>query len=399
MKNLIDKIRELTKKEYPEVLKIRRYIHQNPELSFHEKETSALIENELNKLNIQYKKNIAGYGIVAKIEGGGKGKVVGLRADMDALPLQEKNDISYSSKNKGIMHACGHDAHTAMMLGVARVLVQIRHQLNGIVLLIFQPAEEKIPGGAKQMIDEGAFKDITPDLIIGQHVLPEMNVGHVGTRKGPYMASTDEIYLTVKGKGGHGGMPDLNVDSVLMAAQIIVSLQQIVSRNAPPSVPTVLSFGKIIGNGATNILPDEVKIEGTFRSMDEQWRQKAHDRITETAKHIAQSMGGDCDVKVMKGYPVLVNHEEAGDFCIEGMKQILDKDNFENLDVRMTAEDFSYYSSVCPSFFYRLGTGNVKKETHKPLHSSRFNIDEEAMKTGVEVMSWLAVKYLLQFGD
>ena len=384
---------------FDEIVAIRQHIHSHPELSFEENETALFIMQKLDEYGISYKSNIAsGNGIIATIHGskvsGNKKRVVALRADMDALPINEENKVPYKSQNKGVMHACGHDVHTSSLLGTAKILNEIKTDFTGTVILIFQPAEEIIPGGAKQIIDSGVLNNPKPDIIIGQHVMPSMEVGTVGFKQGLYMASSDEIYLTVKGKGGHAAMPFDITDTVLIASHIIVALQQIVSRNANAAIPTVLSFGKVIANGSVNVIPNEVRIEGTFRTMNEEWRKEAKKKITSIAKSIAQSMGGDCDVEIKKGYPFLINDENITDELTDYAKDFINNDNVIDMDIRMTAEDFAYYSQEFPACFYRLGTGNAKKGITSPLHSTTFNIDEEALKTGMGMMAWLAVSFL-----
>ena len=293
-----------------EVVAIRRYLHQHPELSFKEYKTADFVENKLKEYGISNQKRIVETGIIAIIEGVNPSKkTIALRADLDALPIQEDNEVDYKSVNDGIMHACGHDVHTSSLLGVAKMLNELKSEFEGTVKLIFQPGEEIIPGGASLVIKEGGLQNPEPTAIIGQHVYPQLEAGKVGFRSGMYMASADELYVTVKGKGGHGALPQLNIDPVLIASHIIVSLQQIVSRGAHPTVPTVLSFGKVVANGATNIIPDEVKLEGTFRTMNEEWRANAHVKMKKMAESIAEGMGGSCDFEVRKGYPFLVNDD------------------------------------------------------------------------------------------
>lgn len=391
---LKNRIRQLTLEFFSEIVKNRRYLHQNPELSFREFKTADFISGKLTEYGIKHKCGIAKTGIVGWIEGHNpKFKMVAIRADMDALPIQEENDVPYQSLNKGIMHACGHDLHMASLLGAARVLNQTKDEFEGTIMLIFQPSEERLPGGAKLMMEEGIFDDRKPDAIIAQHVLPSMDAGFVGFKSGVYMASTDELYVTLRGKGGHGAIPHEVIDPVLAASHIIVALQQIVSRNAEAVVPTVLSFGKVIANGSTNIIPNEVYMEGTFRTMDEKWRVTAHKKILKLARSIAEGMGVECDFEIKKGYPVLVNDEEVTDYAEACAGELLGKDKIKPLDIRMTAEDFSYFSHKYPCTYYRIG---IKKtgESGYPLHSSKFNIDEEAFKTSVSLMAWLGIKLL-----
>lgn len=390
---LQDKIKAIAEAYHKDTIKIRRHLHKNPELSYQETKTGHFIAAELDRLGISYQHGVADNGVVALIKGKNSDKnIVALRADIDALPILEENNVSYKSKNEGVMHACGHDVHTASLLGVAHILQEVREEFEGSVKLIFQPAEEKLPGGASLMIKEGVLENPTPKSILGQHVHPPLEVGKVGFRGGMYMASADEIYLTVKGKGGHGALPHNGVDTILMAAQIVSALQQVVSRNGNPTVPSVLTLGKINSvGGATNIIPDEVKIEGTFRTMDEQWRSKAHERITTIAENIALSMGGSCEVNIMKGYPFLMNDESLTARCKDAAIDFLGAKNVVDLPIRMTAEDFSYYSQEMPACFYRLGTGNPSKGITSPVHTPTFDIDENSLKTSIGLMAWLAL--------
>ncbi|MEL7003950.1 MAG: M20 family metallopeptidase, partial [Bacteroidota bacterium] len=306
--SLINEIKELAKSVSPEIIEMRRHLHANPELSYKEYETSKYVAEQLKKIGLTPTEGIADTGLSALIEGKNPSKkTIALRADMDALPIFEANDVPYKSKNEGVMHACGHDVHTSSLLGTAKILQGVKDQFEGTIKLIFQPGEEKNPGGASLMIKEGVLKNPTPSSIFGQHVMPLIPVGKVGFRPGMYMASADEIYLTVHGKGGHGAIPELAIDPILIASHIIVALQQIISRNANPKTPTVLTFGNIVGKGATNIIPEKVEVAGTFRAMNEEWRADAHKKITKMAQSIAEGMGGSCDVNIDKGYPYLEN--------------------------------------------------------------------------------------------
>ncbi len=391
---LKNKIQSISEKLHQKVVEMRRHIHANPELSFREYETSAFIENKLKELGIPYEK-MADTGIVALLKGVKESEeVIALRADMDALPIVEQNDQPYRSKNQGVMHACGHDVHTSSLLGTAEILSELKSEFAGTVKFIFQPAEEKLPGGASIMIKEGVLENPTPSGIIGQHVMPHIETGKVGFRTGKYMASTDELYVTVKGKGGHGAMPQMNIDPVVIAANIILSLQQIISRVADPRLPSVLSFGKVIANGATNIIPNEVKLEGTFRTLDEAWRKDAHTRMKKMAKGIAESMGGSCDFEIVKGYPFLVNEEKITAVARQAAEEYLGKENVLDLDVWMAAEDFAYYSQVTDACFYRLGTRNEAKGIISSVHTPTFDIDEEALKIGPGLMAYIALKRL-----
>ncbi len=398
MTDIKQKIKLMADEYFEEIRNIRQHLHKHPELSFEENKTADFICQKLTEYNISYRNKIAGNGIIAEIKGeqksDSKTKVIALRADMDALPIVEENNVEYKSQNHGKMHACGHDVHTSSLLGTAKILQELRADFSGIVLLIFQHAEERIPGGAKLILESGALENPKPDIIIAQHVMPSMEVGTVGFKGGMYMASSDEIFLTVKGKGGHAAMPHQINDTVLIASQIIVSLQQIVSRFADASIPTVLSFGKIVADGAVNVIPSEVRIEGTFRTMNEIWREEAKKRITEISKSIAKSMGADCDVEIKKGYPFLVNDEKITKNAKSFSESFLSNEMVEDMDIRMTAEDFSYYSQKIPSCFYRLGTRNKQKGINSPLHSSTFDIDENALKVGAGLMAWLAFSFL-----
>lgn len=391
---LRDEIHQSAQKIHNSVVENRRHLHAHPELSFCEYETSAYVKARLDEMGIPWKA-IANTGVVAIIEGEKlSDQVVALRADMDALPITEANDVIYASQNKAVMHACGHDAHTSSLLGTAKILQSIKSKFGGIVKLIFQPGEEKIPGGASLMIKEGVLENPKPDAVIGQHVMPGIDCGKIGIRKGKHMASMDEIYATVRGKGGHGAQPHLNIDPVLITSHIIVALQQIVSRMADPMLPTVLSFGKLIANGAVNIIPDEVYIEGTFRTLDEKWRAEAHKQIKKMAETIAESMGGSCDFKIVRGYPFLVNEEKLAEQVKTFAEEYLGKDNVLDLDIWMAAEDFAYYSQVTDSCFYLLGTGNKEKGITSSLHTPTFNIDETALAISTGLMAYIAVKRL-----
>ena len=378
---------------------VRRHIHANPELSYQEYETAKYVSAQLRLLGLEPKEGVAETGLTCLIEGKSPHKkTVALRGDMDALPILEANDIPYKSKNEGVMHACGHDVHTACVLGAARILNELKEEFEGTVKLIFQPGEEKNPGGASLMIKDGVLENPSPDAIYGQHVMPYIPTGKVGFREGKYMASADEIYLTVKGKGGHAALPDKVVDPITIAAQIITALQQVISRNADPKSPTVLSFGKIQGGHAQNIIPNEVKLAGTFRALDEEWRAKAHERITAIAKGIAQGMGGDCEVKIDKGYPFLTNNPQITRLARSAAEAYLGKENIVDLDLWLGAEDFAFYSHARPSCFYRLGTGNESKGTTLGVHTDRFNIDEDAIEIGMGLMAWIAINNLKSHG-
>ena len=393
----IDKIKQLAEIAFNIVLADRRHLHKNPELSFKEFQTQQYVWERLDEIGISNKKKIAETGIIAMIEGKNPStKIIALRADMDALPIQETNKTDYVSQNAGVMHACGHDVHTSSLLGVASVLQQLKSEFSGTVKLLFQPGEEKLPGGASLMIKEGALKNPSVSGILGQHVMPMIETGKVGFRSGVYMASTDEIYVTVKGKGGHGAIPHQNIDPVLIASHIIVALQQIVSRNANPIMPSVLSFGKVMANGATNVIPDSVYLEGTFRTLDEKWRSDAHTKMIRMANAIAEGMGGSCEFKIIRGYPALVNNPQLTASARKNAEAYLGKENVLDLDIWMAAEDFAFYSQETNACFYRLGTRNEANGITSSVHTSTFDIDEKALLTGVGLMSYLALCELEQ---
>ncbi len=375
-----------------QIADFRHHLHAHPELSFKEFETCKFVEQKLREIGILSVQHIAGTGLIALIEGQNPTKKnIALRADMDALPITEQNEVPYKSQNPGVMHACGHDVHTSCLIGAATILYNTKHLWEGSVKLLFQPGEEKLPGGASMMINEGALQNPEPSSIFGQHVMPLIPAGKVGFRQGLYMASTDEIYVTVKGKGGHGAMPHLNIDPVLITSHIIIALQQIVSRNANPIMPSVLSFGKIIANGATNIIPNEVKLEGTFRTLDEAWRSKSHELMIKMATGIAESMGGSCEFRIDRGYPFLYNDESLTQQAKQNAIDYLGADNVLDIDIWMAAEDFSFYSQQMPACFYRLGTRNEAKGIISSVHTPTFDIDETALEIGCGLMAWQAV--------
>ena len=393
--NSIEKVKQLARQFHPDIVSCRRHLHMYPELSFKETETQKFVEQKLKEFGITDFKRMANTGVVALIEGKNpQKKVVALRADMDALPIQETNKTDYISKHAGVMHACGHDVHTSSLLGVARILNQLKDNFEGSVKFIFQPGEEKLPGGASLMIKEGVLQNPVPQAVIGQHVMPQIKAGKIGFRKGLYMASTDEIYVRVKGKGGHGAMPHLTIDPVMITAQMLVALQQIVSRNAKPSLPSVLSFGKVIANGATNVIPDEVYLEGTFRTLNEEWRDEAHRRMKKMAEGIAESMGGSCEFNIVRGYPFLINDEVLTDRARSFAEEFVGKENVEDLEIWMAAEDFAFYSQEASACFYRLGVKNEERGIVSSVHTSTFDIDESALETGMGLMAWMTLREL-----
>jgi amidohydrolase len=387
---LKEKIKSIVEKNFQEIVEIRRDLHANPELSFQEFKTSQYIVAFLSKLDESKIERVGETGIVFTIQGEKSGKVIALRADIDALPIQEENDVSYKSKNEGVMHACGHDFHTASLLGAAKILTELKNELCGTVKLIFQHAEEKFPGGALDMIKYGVLENPKVDYVVGQHVDPSLESGKISFKKGKVFASSDEIYITIKGKGGHAANPYMLVDPIPLASNIILNLQQIVSRKANPSIPTILSFGKIIANGATNIIPDKVYIEGTFRTTDEEWRQQVHTYIDSIVVNAVTPFGAQCDIVINKGYPALENDSELTSKCILSAEQFLNKEDVTLGELFMGAEDFAYYAQKTPGCFYRLGTG-IDILHNFGLHTSRFNPNENALKVGVGMLVWLGI--------
>jgi len=377
-----------------EIISIRRQLHQYPELSFKEYKTSETIRELLDKWGIEYTYPHVKTGIVARIQGDQNGKRIALRSDMDALPISEQSGLAFSSLNKGVMHACGHDMHMASLLGTIRLLDLLKHEIQGEVLFLFQPGEELIPGGAKLMLEEDVFKGREPQMIIAQHVLPEMKAGNVGFKPGIYMAANDEIFIKVKGKGGHAALRQHIKDPVLMASQILLSLQDEIALHAPGDSPTVLSFGKVVANGATNVIPDDVILEGTFRTMNEEWRLEAHELIASHASNIASAMGGSVEVEIRHGYPFLHNNEQITRESKELAIQLLGKEKVEDMDIRMTAEDFAWFTQRIPGMMYRFGVGFPGSEQPYSLHSPRFKVNESALKTGISLLSFLAIELL-----
>lgn len=391
---ILDEIKKLSASIYPEVLHNRRHLHANPELSFQETATCAFVKKELDRLGISWTA-VAETGVLAVLKGDlPSDRVIALRADMDALPITEANEVDYISRNKGVMHACGHDAHTASLLGTASILQSVKHLFGGTVKLFFQPGEEQLPGGATLMIKDGALADPVPFAVIGQHVMPSLPCGKIGIRKGKFMASMDEIKLQVYGRGGHGAQPHLNIDPVTMASQVIVALQQVVSRMANPAIPSILSFGRFIAGGSINVIPDAVYIEGTFRTTDEAWRTEAHTRIRRITESIVEGMGGTCQLDIRKGYPCLVNEEGLTTAIREHIAAYAGPENIVDLDIWMASEDFAYYAEQVNSCFYLLGVGNTEKGISASLHTPGFNIDENALRQSPGLMAYLAVKTL-----
>ena len=389
---ILDKIKALSKLYFNEFVEVRHHLHANPELSYQELNTSKFIQNKLTEFGVSYT-ILATTGVVAIIEGNNpQSRIIALRADMDALPIQEENNVPYKSTVNGVMHACGHDVHTTCLLGAAKILNELKTEFEGTIKLIFQLGEEKNPGGASLMIKEGVLENPSPTKIIALHVHPGLAVGKLSFRKGRVMASADEIYITVKGKGGHAATPHLTQDTVLIASQLIVSLQQIISRNNNPTSPSVLSFCAIHGGNATNVIPSEVKLMGTFRAMDETWRKKAHQLITQQAKAIVEGMGAELELNIDVGYPTVDSDENLTGLCWSLADEFIGKENVEETELRMGAEDFGFYTQKIPGCFFRLGVRNEDAGIIHNVHTANFNIDENAIEIGVGIMCWLGIK-------
>tara|TARA_B100000902_G_scaffold137256_1_gene135502 strand:+ start:39704 stop:40882 length:1179 start_codon:yes stop_codon:yes gene_type:complete len=384
------RIKQLASNLLSEIVNIRRHLHMYPELSFQEFATSNYIKYILKEWGIPFYDKIADTGIVVVLEGKNPTKrCIALRADFDALPIQEENKVVYSSKNDGIMHACGHDAHTASLLGTIKILDAIKSDWEGTIKCIFQPAEERLPGGAKQMIEEGVLSSPMVDNMLGQHVFPDLEVGKVGFRPGIYMASTDELYIKVKGKGGHAALPSKNINPIVIASRLVSKLYSLFDKEQ--NSQSVFSIGFINGNGSTNIVPETVSMMGTFRSLDDDWRIKTHNKLLLIADDVAKEFKADIDFEIKKGYPTLENDIFVTQESIKLAKEFLGDENVVNLDIRMTAEDFAYYTKKIPCCFYRLGTANKQKGIVNGLHTSKFDIDEGSLEIGMGLMAYLAV--------
>jgi amidohydrolase len=386
---MIDKIRQLAKEYSAEFITIRHHLHANPELSYQEFETSKFIQNKLTEIGIPFEIK-ATTGVVGLIKGKNpKNRVFAIRADIDALPILEENDVPYKSTKKGIMHACGHDVHTTCLLGAAKILNELKNEWEGTVKLIFQPGEEKNPGGASYMIKEGVLENPKPSGIIAMHVHTGMPVGKTSFRSGKVMASADELYFTIKGKGGHAASPHLCTDPILIASHLIIALQQVVSRHANPFHPSVLSITSFQGGATTNVIPNEVKLMGTFRAMDEKWRAEAHQLIKRISGDVVHSMGGELDLHIDKGYPAVINDEKLNEVVKHAAEKFLGPENVNETELRMGAEDFGYYAQQIPACFYRLGVMNKEKGITSGVHTPTFNIDENAIEVGMGLMAWL----------
>ena len=386
-----ERIKKLAAAYANEFIQVRHHLHAHPELSYKEFETSAFIQQKLTEFGIEHKV-LATTGVVGLIKGRDPGKkIIALRADMDALPITEENNVDYRSQNTGIMHACGHDVHSTCLLGAAKILNETKDEWEGTVKLIFQPGEERNPGGASIMIKEGVLEDPIPQAIFALHVHPNLEVGKLSFRSGMVMASADEIYITLKGKGGHAASPHLTIDTILIASHLIISLQQLVSRNNDPFNPSVLSITSVQGGNTTNVIPSEVKLMGTFRAMNEEWRFKAHELIKKQSTELVHAMGGEIDINIDVGYPFVLNNDQLTNNAKLKAGEFVGRANIEETELRMGAEDIAYYSHKIPACFYRLGVGNVSKGITSGVHTPKFNIDESAIEIGMGTMAWLAV--------
>ena len=393
---LKEKIQQLAKKYAPDFISIRHHLHAHPELSYQEFQTSKFVQQKLKEIGIPFQV-MAGTGVVGLLKGKNPDKrVVALRADMDALPIREENDIPYKSTNEGVMHACGHDVHTTVLLGASRILNELKEEWEGTVKLIFQPGEEKNPGGASLMIKEGVLKNPEPQAIFGLHVHPGLEIGKLSFRGGMVMASADEIYITIKGKGGHAAAPHLTVDTILVASHLVVALQQIISRNRNPLSPSVLSITSVQGGYTTNVIPSEVKLMGTFRAMDEEWRFRAHELIRKQATELVHSMGAEIDLHIDIGYPMVYNNESLDKVARAEAREFMGRDRVLETEIRMGAEDFGYYTRQIPGCFYRLGVMNEEKGITSGVHTPTFNIDESAIEIGAGMMAWMGAH--VEFG-
>ncbi len=388
---LQEKIKTLSKQYAGSFIDIRHHLHAHPELSYQEFETSLFIQHHLQEWGISFTV-MATTGVVAVIEGcNPKSRIIALRADIDALPISEENEVSYKSKHPGVMHACGHDVHTTCLLGAARILQELKDEWEGTIKLIFQPGEERNPGGASIMIKEGVLEDPVPAGIVALHVHPGLDTGKLSFRKGQVMASADEIYITIRSKGGHAAAPNLTADTILIASQLIVSLQQIISRNNSPLSPSVLSICSFQGGNSTNVIPSEVKLMGTFRAVDENWRYKAHALITKQTIGLVEAMGAEAEINIDVGYPSVFNDAALTDNARTMAEAYMGSSNISETEMRMGAEDFGYYAQKIPGCFFRLGVRNEEQNIIHNVHTPKFNIDERAIETGIGIMAWLGI--------
>ncbi|MDF2450895.1 MAG: N-acyl-L-amino acid amidohydrolase [Bacteroidota bacterium] len=400
----VDRIKQLAQDYFDEVVSYRRHLHMHPELSFQEFETSTYVSSVLKRYNISHTTGIVQTGIVAIVEGKNPGKkIILLRADLDALPIEEYNKVDYKSRNHGIMHACGHDVHTASVLGTAIILNQLKEEFEGTIKIMFQPGEEVLPGGSSLMIKAGVLDNPRVDIALAQHVFPSMETGKVGFREGMYMASTDELHITITGKGGHAAMAGDYKNPLVVAAHIITEIEKQfpftidsegVARNTQNNIPTVIAFGKIEGKGATNVIPETVYLAGTFRTMDEDWRKEVKEKITTIIKIVSDKYQVKAEINILDGYPFLVNDHHITQQCKQAATEYLGNENVEDLPLRMTAEDFAYITQQVPCCFYRLGTGNKVKGIVSGVHTSTFDIDEKALEISTGLMAWMTLKTL-----
>lgn len=386
---LLSRIKSLAKTYAPEFISVRQHLHMHPELSYQEFETSRFVQEKLSSFGIPFEVK-ATTGLISLIKGKNPEKrTIALRADMDALPIMEENDVPYRSKNNGVMHACGHDVHTTCLLGAAKILNELKDEWEGTVKLIFQPGEEKNPGGASLMIKDGVLEDPKPDGIVALHVHTWLETGKMSFRSGKVMASADELYFTIKGKGGHAASPQVTVDPILIASHLIIALQQTISRKNDPFNPSVLSITAFNAGTTTNIIPNDVKLKGTFRAMNEKWRFEAHDIIRNISKGIVEGMGGQLDLHIDVGYPCVMNDESLTKKAMNKAREFAGEENVSETELRMGAEDFGYYAQLIPACFFRLGTMNKDKGITAGVHTPQFNIDEDAIETGMGMMAWI----------
>lgn len=388
---LSEKIKTRAKEYFEEYRSIRRHLHAHPELSYQEYNTSKYVQEHLTKLGIPFT-IMAETGVIGILKGRPSDRVIALRADMDALPIHEENNVPYASTVPGVMHACGHDVHTSCLLGAARILNELKDEWDGTIKLIFQPGEEKNPGGASLLIKEGVLENPAPKSIFGLHVHPLQEIGKLGFRPGKVMASADELYINIRGKGGHAAKPYLTADTILTASHLVVALQQVVSRNSNPFNPSVLSICAIEGGHTTNVIPSEVKMKGTFRAMDEQWRKEAHIRIKEITEHIAKSTGAEIELRIDLGYPAVINDPALCMSAKKAAEEYMGAEHVEEAELSMGAEDFGYYSQQIPGCFFRLGTANKARGIISGVHTPTFDIDEQGIEIGMGMMAWLGMK-------
>jgi hippurate hydrolase len=396
--SLLSTLRSRSADLHPRVVDLRRRIHRNPELSRNEHDTAALVADALHEIGLdRVETGIYGTGVLGTLAGGRPGRTVLLRADLDALPIQEETGLDFASQNEGIMHACGHDAHTASLLGTAQILADIRSRVPGTIRFCFQPTEEKIPGGATFMIEEGVLEargdEPAVDYVLGQHVRPDLPAGAIGVRGGPFMASADEVHVTVRGEGGHAASPhELTSDATVAAAHVVTALQTVVSRNSPPGTPSILTIGRFVADGATNVIPPSAHLEGTFRTMDDEWRAEAHDRIRQVVRRTAQAHGAEADVDVRVGYPAVHNDPSAASVVQSAAREYVGETGTVDLDPWYAGEDFAYFTNARPGVFYALGVGNKDAGIVHGLHTSQFTIDEDALRIGPGFMALAAIR-------